>query len=221
MRIMLYTNGRTESEFQKQIDILENSLCAKVDFFDDYEDAEYCMDTRHYDLVIIEYNKSLNNKYYNILGYIKKKEISPKAYVFGKELSAGKTVLDSASNYIELLDNYDFDLLDLVNKNTNTIIEEEDIKIDVKNKKIFIKNQEVEFKKEFDFYVLLYFMRHYKSTLNIQSILSATCSNPEYSKDSLIESSISSIRILIEKITGINPIKAFKKVGYRFSLEKN
>lgn len=219
MRIMIYTNGRPEIDFLNEISKLEENMCTKIDFFDDYEDAEYCMDTRNYDLVIFEYNKDKNNKYYNFLGYLKKKEIQPKTYIFGKDLSYSKTLLET-SKFVEIIDNYNFNIEDIISKNTTNIIEEEEIKIDINNKKIFIKGQEVEFKKTIDFYVLLYFMRHYKSTLNIQSILSATCTDPEYSKDSLIESSISSIRSLVEGLTGINPIKAFKKIGYRFSLEK-
>lgn len=94
--------------------------------------------------------------------------------------------------------------------------------MDLKNKKIYIlkenEYQEIEFTKKFDFYVLLYFLRHYQSTININSLLDATCEEPEFTKDSIIESSISSIRKTFKDILNINPIKAFKKVGYRFSV---
>jgi hypothetical protein len=102
-------------------------------------------------------------------------------------------------------------------------IERDNLFVNIKTKEIFIKNENGEktkviFKKKIDFFVLLYFIRHYEEILNISCLLDATCEEPELTKDSIIEASISSIRKTFQSMFGINPIKAFKKIGYQFSL---
>lgn len=229
MRIMIFSETKTQNEIQNEIDYLENKLYAKVDYFNDYELAEYCMDIRTYDVIYFEYLPKFDKSYYNFLGYIKNKEVTPKVYLMKSSNEKESTIVKS------FISNYDFleiTFIDKINfvehiEKTLSCAEEnilirDNIHIDLKDKKIFFEKdgelKEIQFKKKFDFYVLLYFMRHYKSTININSLLDATCSEPEFTKDSIIESSISSIRKSFKEILDINPIKAFKKVGYRFSI---
>lgn len=231
MRILLATETLEKTEIKKGIKFLEEELCMKVDFFEnDYETTEYCIDVRHYDLVYLEYNKKYDNIFYSCFGYAKKKEFIPKInLIVSEEQKKNNYTLEkfiNNYNFVNIISKEDFNLEEHISEKMlgeSTLIERDDLKISLKDKKVtFNKNGEdieIEFKKGIDFYVLLYFIRNYKETINISSLLDATCAEPEYTKNSIIESSISSIRKLFKSIFDINPIKNSKKVGYRFSMD--
>lgn len=231
MRILIGTETITEKELKNGIDFLEDELCMKVDFYEkDYETTEYCIDIRHYDMAYIEYNKKYDNILYTCFGYAKKKEVVPKINLIVSEdqKKNNHTLKKFTDNYsfVKILNKEDFDLEKHVSEEMlgeSTLIERDNLKLSLKDKKItFTKDGEemiLEFKKGIDFYVLLYFIRNYKETVNMRSLLDATCSEPEYTKNSIIESSISSIRKMFKDIFDINPIKNSKKVGYRFSMD--
>jgi DNA-binding response OmpR family regulator len=228
MRIMIFLESLNEDSLEKEIKYIQKNMHAKIDIFNDYEEAEYCMDIRQYDLVYLEYNKKYEKNYYNFFAYANKKEIVPNVFLLTEEDTKNNLIIKNFSekyNFIKEEKKENFNLkkhLLSLNPEEENIIIRDNLKIDLKNKKIYIlkqnEYQEVEFTKKFDFYVLLYFLRHYQSTININSLLDATCEEPEFTKDSIIESSISSIRKTFKDILNINPIKAFKKVGYRFSV---
>lgn len=220
MRILLFTENR-EKKDAKEIAFLEDNLQIKIDFFTNLEEAEYCAEIRHYDIVYIEYMKKYHNKYHNILSTLSKKNNNCKVFM----LNNGESLKDfeKYSPKEESLDlNIRKHLILILPENETEIIKRENLIINVKKKTIFYEKEgemiEIVFKKEFDFSVFLYFIRNYESIINISNLLDATCSEPEYTKDSLVEASISSIRKTFFNLFEINPIKAFKKVGYRFSL---
>lgn len=220
MRILMLTDSYKNDE--KDISFLEKSLEVKFDFFDNIEDAEYCSFIRDYDIVYLEYKREYHKKYHNILAYLKK-ETQPKVYI----ITSQKENLKDFERYEFKEENIDFNLknhlIETLPNNESEIIKRDNIIININSKTVFYEKDsemiEVKFEKDFDFTVFLYFIRNYESTINIKNLLNATCAEPEYAKDSLVETSISSIRKTFISMFAINPIKAFKKVGYRFSLQ--
>lgn len=220
MRILMLTDSYKNDE--KDISFLEKSLEVKFDFFDNIEDAEYCSFIRDYDIVYLEYKREYHKKYHNILAYLKK-ENQPKVYI----ITSQKENLKDFERYEFKEENIDFNLknhlIETLPNNESEIIKRDNIIININSKTVFYEKDsemiEVKFEKDFDFTVFLYFIRNYESTINIKNLLNATCAEPEYAKDSLVETSISSIRKTFISMFAINPIKAFKKVGYRFSLQ--
>lgn len=85
MRIMIFTESMKKEVIEKDIKYIEKNLHAKIDWFEDYEEAEYCMDIRQYDLVYIDYNKKYDKNYYNFFAYANKKEIIPKIFLLSEE----------------------------------------------------------------------------------------------------------------------------------------
>ncbi len=228
MRILFFSDKKTKMT-EQMVKSFKSDLFATVDFFTDLEEASYCMDIRSYDLAIIEYKESFYKKYYNLLGASRKKEenvIIPKIIFFGEEMS--KEIQENFSKYdVNLFKSGFENLLEeslevLLENDDISIIERENLIVNVKTKEIFFvdnnKKTKLIFKKKIDFFVLLYFIRHYQEIINISCLLDATCEEPELTKDSIIEASISSIRKTFQSVIGKNPIKAFKKIGYQFSL---
>lgn len=219
MRIFIYTKNR--KDFKKDIPFLQENLYARVDFFEDIEEAEYCIDIRHYDIVYIEYQKEYHKKYFNILKSINNMSIKPIVYFLNAE-KINDFNLYPFINKDELTIDFKKHIIKILPNNESKIIKKGDLTINIKNKNIFYEKdgelKEIVFEKSFDFLVFLYFVRNYGDVININNLLDATCEEPEHAKNSLIESSISSIRKSFQEILKLNPIKAFKKVGYQFSL---
>jgi DNA-binding winged helix-turn-helix (wHTH) protein len=203
------------------------------DFFsEDIEEAEYCIEIRNYDLILINFNKKHYCKYYNILSILKKYyKLDYNLIVFNKDknLSQFKSFLEKKSEIYKNVNlttenNIDFKyIVNIIEDYFETIPKIVDLSVNHKDKTVKIitnNNEEVILKieKNIDFQILTYFVRHYGEVININSILSAIINEPEYMNNSPIESSISSIRKLFKQSLSINPIKAFKRIGYQFKL---
>lgn len=219
MRILIYTN--TTKNLDKEINFIQDNLYAKVDLFNDIEDTEYCLDIRHYDIVYLEYEKEHHKKYFNLFKSIEDKDAKPKVFLLTED-----SLKDFDRYSFVKKESSQFDLkkhiLKIMPDNEVKIIKRDNLTINIKNKNVFYEKDgeivEIVFEKKFDFLVFLYFVRNYGDVINVSNLLDATCEEPEHAKDSLIESSISSIRKNFRELLQINPIKAFKKVGYQFSL---
>lgn len=224
MRILIFSHNESK-KFKPIVQFLEKQALAKVDVFNDIEEAEYCADIRTYDYIFVEYIESLRKTYMGFLKIAQNKVIRPNITVFGNEISeAGKDIFNlyNVERFLENEKDVIKDLETLLKSEISHEIEGNNIRIDLKEKKAWLKKRdeeiEIVFKKKIDFYVFVYFVRHYKETININAILDATCTEPELTKDSIIEASISSIRKTFKSLIDKNPIKAFKKVGYEFSV---
>ena len=224
MRILIYAK-KIDRNFKNTVKKLEEDYVTKIDLFDDYEEAEYCVDIRFYDLIILEFEEEKHSKLLNFFKYARDKNERSKIIMFGNGIKDFhlKMYERFGINQIIKEDMKHTKVKNIIKSEISTTIEHDILKVDVKEKKVWINKDgehiEISFKKKTDFYVFLYFMRHYKETINVSNLLDATCEEPELTKDSIIESSISSLRKTFNELLGINPIKAFKKVGYNFSLQ--
>jgi len=203
-------------------------------FQEDLEEAEYCIEIRQYDLIIIDFKKENFKRYYNILGLLSKQyklDYNLVLFVKDKNQSQYKSFIDRKN---EIYKNVNLEIkeeiptlnsiISYIESYFETIPKIIDIKIDYDNKILNLKtntNEVVSLKinKSIDFQVLVYFIRHYGEVININSILSAITEEPEYMNNSPIESSISSIRKIFATYLNLNPIKALKRIGYQFSIK--
>jgi len=200
MRILIYKKDQNKN-LKNIISNLEKDYVVKIDLFDDYEEAEYCVSTRFYDLIydliILEYEKQNRSKLLNFFKYARNKNDLSEIFLFSEDIKNSEVQLYEKYNINEILKEKleEAKIEELIKGKVSTIIEHDILKVDVKEKKVWIIKDkepiEIYFKKKTDFYVFLYFMRHYKETINVSNLLDATCEEPELTKDSIIESSIS------------------------------
>lgn len=228
---------------QKKIQSVMNPKLKEIIYFDIFsdsvDDAEYCLDIRMYDLIIINFRSENYNKYYNLFTILNKRyELKHKVFMFNNP-SEERNLKSCLDRVKEVYKSVDINLLgsffskeeltkkivDLTENYFLNIPIANNIKIDYDKQELSIITSNGDFKisveKTTDFQVLNYFIRHYGEIININLILSAISNEPELMNNSPIESSISSIRKLFAAAgfdKKMNPITAFKRVGYRFCL---
>lgn len=221
MRILIYTNNKEQfvEQNQEQLDNLDELYGVKADLYSDIDEIEYCMSVRVYSLIFAEYNENKVKNFYNIIAEAKRNNIE--IFIFGdfsNSFHFNRLKTDYNPNIIEGL----FDLTKEVKQRIKTSSNKY-ISCNIKDRKILVElnnvKTELEFEKTLDFFVMLYFIRNYDNIVCFNSLLSACCSEPEYVRNSSVDSSIASIRKMFQDCFNINPIVSLKKIGYKFSLE--
>jgi len=228
MRVLLFTEG---SESQKELILKENKDIAgfiNIDDTTDFSEAEYLLGIRSYSKIYIQFSESYYKKIYNMLGELKHQnnnhevvilmgsEDSHIATIFKKHVSEIYSSVNAKLIHVsnvgphisDQIRTYFFEAPDMI----------ESFEIDLKTRSVALtvnsKELKVKVKSAKDFQILLFFIKNYGETLNIDTILSGVFHEPELGSASPIESAISVIRNLL----GRNSIKALKRVGYRFAL---
>lgn len=217
MRTLIFSEN-DRNDFNKIVDFIQNERAGIVDFFNHIDEAEYCSEIRKYDYILIEYDGTIR-RYLNMLKEIRDNNPEAQIIFFGQEVDFSyfskysknmKYITSTTKIYEELLDEIKIEL----NKGK--------IRINTKTKKIWLKEEgtekELKLDASIDFFILVYFIRHYNEKININRLLDAVSKEPELTKNSIAESSISSIRKVFKTALGTNPITSFKKVGYCFSI---
>jgi hypothetical protein len=208
--------------------------CIFFDTFDnEIDEAIYCVDIRVYDMIFINFKESFYKKYLNIIGTLNRDyDLKYKLYIFIEDLkdSSFITFKDLIKSYknleVEFISFPKKNLINYISSKTEEIFKEipniKTISVNHELKVLVIQTNdgivELPILKMIDLQVILYFLRHYGEVININSIVSSISNEPEFMSNSPIESSISSIRKLFQSSIGLNPIKAFKRVGYQFKL---
>lgn len=224
MRVLFFSKSISKDEIQEDINFLEKNLEVNVDYFDDLDDAEYCLDIRHYDYVIMEYVDRLYPKYFNIKKVLHYKELQPNVFFFNETKRTNELGFEFKTRDFDSFKNY---LLSIIPEDESEFIKKDNIIAYIKTKSIFYKDNEdnlieIVIEKDFDFKVLLYFIRNYEKIINLKSLLDATCQEPEIATNFSIEASITSIRKIFRKLfkkKEINPIVSLKKSGFKFSMQ--
>lgn len=206
-----------------------------LDFFEeDIKEAEYCIEIRNYDLILINYLSEHKKSYVNIFGSINRKYKQNNQIVF-IEQSMKTNLNEFLSEYTKIYKNINvktvpvfYERSDLIQYLSKIIYETfvlspniQNISIDYENKiiNVIVNNKiiQIKAKRAIDYQVLNYFIRHYGNIINLDCILSAISEEPEYFEPS-IESSITNIRKIFFTYLNKNPIKSFKKIGYSFQI---
>jgi len=214
--------------------------CMFFDVTDDVDEADYCISMRLYDLFFLNIDEKLlnNKKYLNILRTLHNQYKQYTLYITYDE-SIKESLLTNLKNKIkksyssvdentQYINKTNLNIEDFIKEETTnhflSIPLKEISSINYEERIITImteedKEVELVIKKNLDFQVVLYFIRHYTEVINIDAILSGIAQEPEFINNSPIESSISSIRKIFKKSLQVNPIKAFKRIGYQLTLQ--
>jgi len=211
-----------KEEDKALLDFLKSAFPdGQIDFFDDYEDVEYCTQTRKYDYVFIKDKDSAFNQILNSAKTLQEKNTpliilnsnNKKHINIYKKYNANITKEEDLSFF-----------KDFIEKNENLyLLENKFYKIDTTNKKIYIKEdsklKELSLEKEIDYKVFVYFARHYGEVLSVFDLLCGTQEDPEFIRNSIIEVSIATIRKALKNLKSLT-IVSHKKQGYQFTAVK-
>lgn len=242
MRLASY-NLQNINKVHKFVDEKFNKSIFTDYFINDFEEFDYCLDTRIYDIVCINYEDYIYKKFFSIFKYIMNNNPSTKILIYinidDSNMNLSSFVDNIETSYsslsieliryskkhiendfilnhvVEKINEYFFDFL-----NIKFI---DDIYINEKNGdrilKIIISENIIELKveKEIDFNILLFFIKNYGNIVSLRYIASSITKVPENTSDSKIERSISKVRNLISEFN--MSIQNFKKVGYKFILD--
>ena len=235
MRVLVHTNSNyKESDFKNKNSEINKFLY--VDTSNDIEEAEYLLDIRKYNLMILEYDSSKYKQFYNLFKIINSldSDFSYKLIiVYNEDVSNLETLKEHTKRiyknlkieYIQITS--EEKKKDFINKEIKEnfyhlpkIIEKYEIDLNKREIDLIIEGKEfnLKIKSKREFRILLFFIQHYGEVLNIDTIMSGTFEEPEYNSNSIIEGAISSIRKTFKKLSELNPVKAHKRIGYEFSI---
>jgi len=234
MRILIYTKNKeiTESLFKKSNQDIFVFL--NIDIVNDLEEARYLLDIRSYNEVFLDFNEKNYKRYFNLFKILNTlpsgspcnislfltKDNSNLLSIFKSH--ATKIYKNVKPQYAMISEEKDF-IINKIQKRffeIPEIIEKYEIDLKKRTVNLLINNEpfSIHIKSKRDFHVLIFFIQNYGEVLNISTIISATVKEPEIKNSSTIESAISAIRKIFEKITSKEIIVSHKKVGYRFAL---
>ena len=196
----------------------------QTDSSENFKDAEYYIDIRNYDLVLVDWMLPDGNGV-DLIPIIK--QSSPRTSVVilsakddkESEIEALKA---GADDYIRKP--FDFDLLvarieaRLRFGGTN-VLEIDDLTIDPDEEKITYKEVEIELKGK-PFEVLTHLARHRDQIVSKEQLLDAIWEEPELVTPNVIEVAINQIRQKMDKPLSISTIETIRRRGYRFCFPK-
>jgi len=212
-------------------------------FFDELEgldNSSYYIDIRMYDLVFINISNEdkIDKKIFNIFKTLADDyENYQIVLTHNKDISKNKletlttainTIYKKIKPNLSFLELPDREIIGSFSKSIGSYFTSIPLKevssINYKERELTItthmeKEVVIKITKDIDFQVILYFIRHYNQIINIDTILSGISQEPELMNNSPIETSFSSIRKTFSKLN-INPIKAFKRVGFQITFSE-
>ena len=192
----------------------------QVDTSENFKDAQYFIDIRHYDLVLTNWLLP-DGDGIEIAKIIKTKSNRTAVIILSsRDDKEGelKALKDGADDYIKKP--FDFDILlarveaRLRFGGTN-IIEIDDLLMNPDEEKIFYKGKEIELKGK-PFEVLTHLARHKDQIISKEQLLDAIWEEPELVTPNVIEVAINQIRQKMDKPLNISTIETIRRRGYRF-----
>jgi len=187
-------------------------------------DAEYYLEIRNYDLVILDWMLP-NGNGINLIPIIKRKSIKTIVVVLsarGDDKSEIEAFEKGADDYIKKP--FDFGILlarieARLKSKTKTVIEIQDLKIYPEEERIIYNEKEIELKGK-PFEVLIHLIAHRDEIVSKEQLLNAIWKEPELVTQNVIEVAINQIRQKIDKHLGIITVETVRRRGYRFCFPK-
>jgi two-component system, OmpR family, response regulator len=192
----------------------------QVDTSENFKDAHYFIDIRHYDLVLTNWLLPDGNGI-DMTKIIKAKSNRTAVIMLSSrndKKSELQALKDGADDYVQKP--FDFDILlarieaRLRFGGTN-IIEIDDLLMNPDEEKIFYKGKEIELKGK-PFEVLTHLARHKDQIISKEQLLDAIWEEPELVTPNVIEVAINQIRQKMDKPLNISTIETIRRRGYRF-----
>jgi two-component system OmpR family response regulator len=194
------------------------------DEVDTLKDAEYYLDIRNYDLILMDWMLPDGNGI-DLIAQIKHKSSKTIVVVLSarddnsSEVEAFKR---GADDYIRKP--FDFEVLIAriearLRFGGSNIIAISNLEINPEEEKITYKDKEIELKGK-PFEVLTHIARHRDQIVSKEQLLDAIWEEPELVTPNVIEVAINQIRQKMDKPLGITTIETVRRRGYRFCFPK-
>jgi two-component system OmpR family response regulator len=194
------------------------------DEVDTLKDAEYYLDIRNYDLILMDWMLPDGNGI-DLIAQIKHKSSKTIVVVLSarddnsSEVEAFKR---GADDYIRKP--FDFEVLIAriearLRFGGSNIIAISNLEINPEEEKITYKDKEIELKGK-PFEVLTHLARHRDQIVSKEQLLDAIWEEPELVTPNVIEVAINQIRQKMDKPLGITTIETVRRRGYRFCFPK-
>jgi two-component system OmpR family response regulator len=187
-------------------------------------DAEYYLEIRNYDLVILDWMLP-NGSGINLIPIIKQKSVKTIVVVLsarGDDKSEIEAFAKGADDYIKKP--FDFGILlarieARLKSKTKELIEIQGLKILPEEERIVYNGEEIELKGK-PFEVLIHLVAHRDEIVSKEQLLNAIWKEPELVTQNVIEVAINQIRQKIDKKLGIITVETIRRRGYRFCFPK-
>ena len=194
------------------------------DEVDTIKDAEYYLDIRNYDLILMDWMLP-DGDGIDLIPQIKHKSSKTVIVVLSARddnASEVKALRRGADDYIRKP--FDFDVLIAriearLRFGGSNIIEIGDLEINPEEEKIIYIDKEIELKGK-PFEVLTHLARHRDQIVSKEQLLDAIWEEPELVTPNVIEVAINQIRQKMDKPLGIVTIETVRRRGYRFCFPK-
>lgn len=194
------------------------------DEVDTIKDAEYYLDIRNYDLILMDWMLPDGNGI-DLIPQIKHKSSKTVIVVLSARddnASEVEALRKGADDYIRKP--FDFDVLIAriearLRFGGSNIIEIGDLEINPEEEKIIYIDKEIELKGK-PFEVLTHLARHRDQIVSKEQLLDAIWEEPELVTPNVIEVAINQIRQKMDKPLGIVTIETVRRRGYRFCFPK-
>ncbi len=195
----------------------------QADIAENYGDAKYYLDIRHYDLVLFGWDKGGQN--IDIVTDIKKAAHKTSVIVLSDHLDKESEITAlraGADDFIRKPLDYDILFVRIEAKlrfGASNIIEIEELIINPEEEKIIYQGDEIELKGK-PFEVLTHLAIHKDQIVSKEQLLDAIWEEPELVTPNVIEVAINQIRQKMDKPLNITTIETVRRRGYRFCFPK-
>ncbi len=221
MRLLIVEKDETLNELVKRS---LNESGYKSDESFTIKDAEYFLDIRHYNLIVIDANFGMS-EVFKFIDYAKNIYPLIKIVVISDDSSVNseiKTLKMGADDYIKKPLHFDL-LITRINvalrSGKESYIKIKDLIIVKNEEKIIYKGKESYLKGK-SFEVFMHLARYPNQVISKEQLLDAIWEEPELVTPNVIEVAVNQIRSKVDKVFKIDTIQTIRRRGYKFCYPK-
>ena len=216
MRLLIVEKDETLSELiKKALNKYKSDVALNL------KDAEYYLDIRNYNLVLLDAN--FGAEIFKFIDNAKKIYPLLKIIVISDDESVEseiKTLRLGADDYIRKPLNFDLLLARIdVALRSKEVIRIKDLEIIEEEEKIIYKGKETHLKGK-SFEVFMHLAKYPNQVISKEQLLDAIWEEPELVTPNVIEVAINQIRQKVDKVFKIDTIKTIRRRGYKFCYPK-
>ncbi len=197
-----------------------NELNYQVDLATNMEDANYHLDVRNYNIILLS-RELISDYTTNVIKKIKEQQIKSSVIILSEEISKEHEITSlrsGADDYINKPIDLEILLVRIEAKlrlGASNIIEIDNLIISPEEEKIIYNGDDVELKGK-PFEVLTHLAMHRDQIVSKEQLLDAIWEEPELVTPNVIEVAINQIRQKMDKPLNITTIETVRRRGYRF-----
>ena len=217
MRVLIIDQ---DTQLSHSINEKLNELNYQVDLATNMDDANYHLDVRNYNIILLS-RELISDYTTNIIKKIKEQQIKSSVIILSEEISKEHEITSlrsGADDYINKPIDLEILLVRIEAKlrlGASNIIEIGDLIISPEEEKIIYNGGDVELKGK-PFEVLTHLAMHRDQIVSKEQLLDAIWEEPELVTPNVIEVAINQIRQKMDKPLNITTIETVRRRGYRF-----